>query len=390
MLESIYPIYVFYAITKAETLIKTMPQKLLKIDISYRTFLKAAVVFALLIFAYLVREVILALAVGLIVASAVNPLANWFEKRRIPRALSILLVYALIILILALVIFLIIPPLSSEMGQLADNMPGYLEEVSNRFDKAQGFIERNNLVDNFETAIDRIGEQLTTVAGNAVSSTIGFFGGLISVILIIFLSFYLVVEEQRIKRFFALIIPSRNRKQIARLVNGSQKKIGAWLRGQLVLSLAIFLITWIVLSLLGVKYALALALIAGILEIIPIIGPVIAAIPAILVGLSQSWWLGLIVLALYILIQQLENHLLVPKIMQKATGINPVLIILGILAGAKLGGILGMLVAVPIMAGLSVWVWEWIEIKNKGRGQSLPRAKSRGSKGRGKKSRRKK
>ncbi|MFC1686583.1 AI-2E family transporter [Patescibacteria group bacterium] len=370
-----------------------MPQKLLKIDISYRTFLKAAFIFALIVFAYLVREVLLALAVGLIIAAAVDPLADWFEKRKIPRVLSILLVYVLIIMILASVVLLIVPPLASEMGQLADNMPGYLQETSDRFDQARNVVEENNLVNNFETAIDRIGEQLTTIAGNAIGSTIGFFGGLMSVILIVFLSFYLVVEERRIKNFFTLLIPAKNRKKVARLVNDSQKKIGAWMRGQIILSLVIFVVTWITLSLLGVKYALSLALIAGILEIIPIIGPIIAAIPAILVALSQSWWLGLAVLILYIIIQQLENHLLVPKIMQKAVGISPVLIILGILAGAKLGGILGMFVAVPIMAGLSVWVWEWIEIKNpkvkfnklKSKKSKVKKPKSLSSRKRGKK-----
>ncbi len=338
--------------------------KLLKIDISTNTFLKALLIVGLVIFAYLVREVLLALAVAVIIAAAVDPLADFFEKRKIPRVLSILLVYVLIILLFGLILFLIIPPLANEMKQLAENAPSYVSFVSDRFVQVQDFVQQHNLADNFKTVLDRASNTLGQVTGNALGSVVSFFGGLASVLLVFFLSFYLVIEERRIKNFGALIVSPSRRKQIARLVNASQKKVGAWLRGQLILSATIFLVTWLALSLLGVKYALLLALIAGVLEIVPMIGPILAGIPAVLVGLSQGWWMGLIVLALYVVIQQLENHILVPKIMQKATGVSPVLVILGILAGAKLGGVLGMFIAIPIIAGLSVWVWEWINIRN--------------------------
>ena len=289
--------------------------KSLRIDISTNTFLKALLIVGLVVFAYLVREVLLALAVAIVIAAAVDPLADFFEKKKIPRVLSILLVYILIILVIGLILFLIVPPLANEIKQLANNAPSYVDFVSKRFVQVQDFVERHNLVDNFKTVLDRASNTLGQVTSNALGSVVSFFGGLASVLLVFFLSFYLVIEERRIKSFGALIIVSNRRKQVARLVDASQRKVGAWLRGQLVLSATIFLVTWLALSLLGVKYALLLALVAGVLEIIPMVGPILAAIPAILVSFSQIWWLGLIVLALYVVIQQLENHILVPKIM---------------------------------------------------------------------------
>lgn len=251
--------------------------KLLKIDISTSTFLKAFLIIAVVVFAYLVREVLLALAVAIIIAAAVDPLADFFEKRKIPRVLSILLVYILIILLFGLILFLIIPPLANEMKQLAENAPSYVDFFSKRFVQVQNFVEQHNLADNFKTILDRASNTLGQITGNALGSVVSFFGGLASVLLVFFLSFYLVIEERRIKSFGALIVAPNRRKQIARLVNDSQKKVGAWLRGQLVLSATIFLVTWIALSLLGVKYALLLALIAGVLEIVPMIGPILAA-----------------------------------------------------------------------------------------------------------------
>ncbi len=339
--------------------------KILKIDISMATFVKIVAIFAIVVFAYLVREILLALAVAVIIASAVNPLANFFERRKIHRALSILLVYLLIIAIIALVVFLVVPPVAGEVQQLTNNLPDYLDSASSKFDRLQEVIEKYDLIRTLSDNLGRLSEHLGNLTTNAISSTVSFFGGLISILIIFVLSFYLVVDERRIKRFFSFLIPKKHRPQIRELVNKSQGKIGAWFRGQVFLSLIIFLVTWVALSLAGVKYAMTLALIAGILEIIPIIGPIIAAIPAVLVALSQGWWLGLIVLLIYIVVQQLENHILVPKVMEKAVGISPVLVILGVLAGAKLGGILGMFIAVPVIAGLSVWVWGWIEMKNK-------------------------
>ena len=140
--------------------------------------------------------------------------------------------------------------------------------------------------------------------------------------------------------------------------------MGMWLRGQLFLSFIVGLLVYIGLLILGVKYALVLALIAAILEIIPFIGPTIAAIPAILVGLTDSWIKALVVVILYFVVQQLENHIIVPKVMQKAVGLNPIVVIIVIMVGAKLGGIVGALIAVPVAAAIGVFVGDIMRDKS--------------------------
>jgi len=129
-----------------------------------------------------------------------------------------------------------------------------------------------------------------------------------------------------------------------------EDKLGAWLRGQIVLSLAIGVITWFVLTILGIPFALPLAILAGFLEIIPTIGPIIAAIPAVIVAFAISPFMGLVVMLAYVGIQVAENNILVPKIMQKAVGLNPVVILVAILIGANLMGIIGALLSIPLVS----------------------------------------
>jgi predicted PurR-regulated permease PerM len=147
------------------------------------------------------------------------------------------------------------------------------------------------------------------------------------------------------------------------LIARMQEKIGRWLRGQLLLSLIIFLMTYAGLTILGVRYALVLALFAGVTELIPYIGPFIGLVPALFIALTQSPIVALGVLVLYIIIQQLENYVIVPKVMQRAVGLNPIVIIVAMLVGAKMAGILGIILAVPVATALSVAVGDLFELK---------------------------
>ena len=143
-----------------------------------------------------------------------------------------------------------------------------------------------------------------------------------------------------------------------------QEKIGLWLRGQLVLCLIIFLMSWLGLSLLGVKYSLVLAVFAGVTEFIPYLGPFLGAIPAVFVGFTQAPYLCLLVIILYIVIQQTENLFLVPMVMKKAVGLNPVIVIISMLIGGTMAGILGILVALPVATAISVVFSDFVDFKN--------------------------
>ena len=166
----------------------------------------------------------------------------------------------------------------------------------------------------------------------------------------------MAVDDQAIKKAIRSVLPIDYQPYSMHLINRIQEKIGLWLRGQIFLSLVIFAVSWIGLSILGVKYALVLAVFAGVTEIIPYLGPFIGALPAVFIAFTQSPLLGIITIVLYIVIQQAENYFLVPKVMQKAVGLNPIIIIIAIMIGAKLAGILGVLLAVPVATAISVVV----------------------------------
>ena len=169
-----------------------------------------------------------------------------------------------------------------------------------------------------------------------------------SVFIILVLAFYLVVEEATVSKYFRRLAPIEMQPYMAHLMEKLQRKIGEWLRGQLLLCLIIGVVVYLVLSFLGVKYALVLALIAGLLEVIPYIGPIIAVVPAFIIAFAQAPFLGFSVLLSYIILQQIENHFIVPKIMQRVTGLNPIISILALLVGVKVAGLIGAMFAIPI------------------------------------------
>jgi predicted PurR-regulated permease PerM len=157
------------------------------------------------------------------------------------------------------------------------------------------------------------------------------------------------------KKLVWSVVPIRHQPYIMQLINRMQKKIGMWLRGQLILSLIIFALTYIGLLILGVKYALVLALIAGLTEFIPYLGPLLAAIPAVFLAFTQSPMLAVFVAVLYYVIQLTENNILVPKIMQKAVGLNPIVSIAVLLIGFQLAGVVGAILSIPVATAASVF-----------------------------------
>jgi predicted PurR-regulated permease PerM len=176
---------------------------------------------------------------------------------------------------------------------------------------------------------------------------------------IFILTFYLLLDEKNVKNFISNILPSEYQEQIIAVINKIAVKVGSWFRGQVFLGLIIFVIDYIGLTILHVPYALILAIIAGLLELIPTVGPFIAGLIAAFVALTISPWLALLVICLFLAVQFVENIIIVPKVMQKAVGISPVVILIALLIGGKLMGVIGAILAIPLAASLSVVILEW-------------------------------
>lgn len=335
------------------------------IDLSILSIIKFFLVILILFFLYMIKEVLAILFVSLIFASAVDPWVDKMQNYKLPRWLGILLIYIVFFSVIFLAVFALIPPFVEQSGQLAKNFPGYFTKIVDTYEGLKTFSLEHGVLDNLNQGISALKDNLSSAVGSVFSSVFAIFGGIISFFVILVMTFYMTVEESAMKRSLSFVLPDKYQPFTLQLINKVQKKIGDWLKGQLVLSLIIGLMSYVGLLILGVNYALILALVAAIGEFIPYIGPFISAVPAILLAFTQSPVKALLVLILYVIIQQLENNLLVPKVMQKAVGLNPIISIIALMVGAKVGGLLGMILAIPVATAITVILKEFWNTKEK-------------------------
>lgn len=324
------------------------------VSISTDTIVRVILILLVLGFLYLIKDVLALFFVAVILSSAFDPLIDWFQVRKIPRALSIIGVYIIFLGIVGGAIYLLIDPIGSQVKDMSKNFPEYYVKINESIQRLQS-IETSNVPEKLSTNIGDITKGLSQAGSSIFNLLTSIFGGMISFFMVLVITFYLTVEEEGMKKFIQSIVPDKHRPYTAKLITDIQHRMGFWLRGQLILSVIVFLMVFIGLSALGVKYALILALLAGIFEIVPFLGPWISAIPGVFFAFSQKPILALWVAILYFAVQQIENNLIVPKVMGKSTGLNPLVVILAILIGARVGGIVGALLAVPVAIAIAVY-----------------------------------
>lgn len=324
------------------------------IDISSSAIWRIILVVLLLAFLYLIKDILVLLFFALIIASAVDLPAKYLDKLKMPRLLSVLLIYLISLGLLVGLLVIFIPSFAAEVKEFSTEFPNYADELYQRFQNLQDdSLKYKNIIEEIQNVLGNLGDKLRELAANVFSKTLNIFGGLASFLLVIVISFYLSVQKNGIKNLLKGVTPKEHEEYVLNLWERAQKKMGHWLQGQLVLAIIVGVAVYIGLSLLDVRFALLLAIIAGILELVPYIGPVLSAIPAVILALFQAPILAVWVIALYVVIQQLENYLLVPLVMRRAVGLHPVVVIIALLVGGKLLGILGILLAVPAAAVLA-------------------------------------
>lgn len=306
-----------------------------KVEISHRTIIFTVFFLIGLWLLYQIQQIILAFFVAVILMSALNPLVDKMERKYFPRILVILFLYVLILGSFGLVVASVMPPLVEQTSILINQIPIYVQRFG-----VLG-IDLNLFVSQVP--------KLAEIPANILKLSLGFFSNLVGVLAILIITFYLLLERKNLKRYLLILFGEDQEKKAEALINKAEKQLGSWVRGEIILMTIIGVMTYFGLRFLGIEFALPLALLAGVLEIVPNIGPVLAAIPAIIAGLAISSPIGLAVAAWYFLVQQLENSLIVPKVMEKAVGVNPLVTILSLAIGFKLGGAVGAIFAVPII-----------------------------------------
>jgi predicted PurR-regulated permease PerM len=325
------------------------------VSISTGTFIKAVLIVLGIWFLWFVRDIVAIFVASLLLASIIDPVAHWFSERKVPRGLSVLIVYVLLLSLLSLLLVLLVPIVASQSIQFLSNLSSYYSDAASSFGKGRAFLQLAGLTDNLALAIQGIQESITNSFTSLFSTVKGFFGGLAALFIILVLAFYMVVEDKKVREYFKSLAPIEYQPYVAHLMKKMSLKMGQWMRGQIILGVIVGVAAYIGLSILGVPYALLLALIAGVLEVVPYVGPIISVVPAAVIGFAQSPIIGLCVVALYLIIQQIENHLLVPKVMQAVTGLNPIISILALLIGIKVAGLVGAVFSIPLaMVGVVV------------------------------------
>jgi predicted PurR-regulated permease PerM len=310
---------------------------------------------------YASRHVLLLLYVSALLAIGFSPLVRLLERqqllpvvtRRVPRWLAILVVYVGILGVVVGIGFLVLPPLVRQARELARQLPSMVE-------RAQGYlVERGLLAEpiTLKEALERapVGPSADYV-GTVLGALWGVFGGIVGVLTILILTFYLLVEAESILSMFVRLFPRRRRSRVEAVSREITRKVSAWLGGQLLLAAIIGTTAAIGLGLLGVPYFYVLAVVAAVGEVIPVVGPILAAIPGIAVAFAESGTLALWVGLFYLAQQQLENHVLVPKLMERQVGVSPVTVIVALLIGSAVLGVVGALLAVPTAAIVQVLV----------------------------------
>jgi len=281
--------------------------------------------------------------------SALSPIVDRLQKLKIPRGLAILIIYILIWAAISYGIASLVPPLVEQSSKFISRLPQDISSIT------QGRLDLSI----FDSRLNALPEQILKIAVSAFTNVAALFTFMVIV-------FYLIMERKNLHKYLVFLFGQNDaEKRAENLIKKLEVKLGSWMRGQLALMLIVGLMSYFGLTFLGVEFAIPLAFISGLLEIIPNIGPTLSMVPAILVALGTSPVMALAVFALYFLIQQLENSLIVPKVMSKAVGLSPLVIIIALLVGFKVAGIAGAVLSVPSVLFIEIIINDLYKRHNK-------------------------
>ncbi len=321
----------------------------LTVTISPMSFVYLAIVVAMVAMLWYLSGIVVIIVASLIFAAGLNPSVKRLEKMRFPRWLAVSIIYTLVFVLIGYLVFLITPSINDQVTTIVKNFPEYRSQIDQSLSSQpllKAAFDRLALLS--QSRPDALADQVGQAATGAIGSVFGFITFLV-------LTFYFLMSGREILVAVVRYVPGRERqKEIMEIGSESSIKLGRWIRYQLIMSLIVFITTYIILTLLGVKVALSLALFAGVLQFVPFIGAFIGAVPAALAALVISPTAALIFIALTVVIQLILANVISPQLFNKAIGVSPVIILLAALVGFTLLGPIGIILAVPVAAIIDV------------------------------------
>ncbi|MEK7465585.1 MAG: AI-2E family transporter [Patescibacteria group bacterium] len=331
------------------------------IDISWATLLRVFTFFLMIAGLYLAREVVGVLLIGIVISLGLDPVVGWMEEKKIPRLLGTIFAFLTGIIVLATVIYVVIPVVAAEAG-------GFVQFINNTLASISDIHLPKEWVQSINVSV---GDAFGVLSAIPVASVLGtIFSSTVMVIATILVSFYLTVDHNGTERLLRVMLPGVYESSVLHVFTRFKIKIRRWFAAQLLLSVIMALIVGFLMWILGVKYALVIGLLAGVFELVPMIGPIVTGAVAFGVAISDSAGLALWAILSFVILQQLENHILVPVVMGKAVRVHPVIVVISILMGGSIGGFIGIVLAVPV-AVLAQEVFEFVSEKKNSRPEPL-------------------
>lgn len=320
-----------------------------KIEISHRTIIFTAIFVAAIWFVFQIREILYFLFVSFIIMAALRPTVDWLEKRRIPSVISILFMYIVVFGILGVSLVGTIPSLIVQFNHLTQALPSFVSRV----------------MPNWHIDMNAFSQQIAPLSQNLVKLTVSIFSNIVAIVTVLVFTFYLLLERKRTEQLLAGFVSDDVAKRVSMVLKKIEQRLGSWVQGELILMVIIGVLAYIGLLLLRIDFALPLAILSGLLEIVPTVGPIISAIPAVIIGLAISPITALSVVLLYFIIHQAENTIVVPFVMKKSVGFPPLLTIVALMIGGKLAGVAGAVLAVPVVLIIQEILHEYFNTEKK-------------------------
>ena len=329
------------------------------LDISWGSIFKIFIAFVIFYIVYMVKDILIWFIFALIISILFSPAIDFFRKFRIPRSLAVIFVYVVFFGLLGLSLYLTIPMLVGEIQQFSQLFPQYFERIAPPL-KGLG-VEAFENIESFTAAL---GILLQKASSDILSALGIFFGGMGSMIFVLTVALFLSLEEGSIEKVVALLAPKKHENFVLAVWERAQTKVAGWFGSRILTCLFVGIAVFIMLHFFfGVKYSFAIALLAGVLDFIPIVGPFAAGAVAFLVVALDSWLKGLFVLVGFFLIQQIEGSILSPVLTKKFVGLPPVLVLVSLSIGGQLLGMLGAILAIPLAGILFEFIRDYLRRK---------------------------
>lgn len=309
-----------------------------KIEVSHKTIIFTVVFLLSLWVLFQIRDILFLVFIAFILMAALRPLVDWLSWARVPRVVAILLIYGIVFGFFGVSLAGTIPTLVIQSTKFLIELPTFLEKV----------------LPYWNIDARALSQQIAPISENILKLTVGIFSNILTTLTVLVFTFYFLLERKKLESMLTNVMGEDAAQRVTFALKEVELRLGAWVNGQILLMALVGVSVYFGLTLLHVDFSLPLAIIAGVLEIVPMIGPIVSAIPAILVALTMSPLLALSVVALYFIVQQVENNILVPLVLKKSVGLSPIVTIFALMVGGRLAGIVGAILAVPMVLVLQV------------------------------------